>query len=103
MVISTIYIGSARGGMEQVKPPRSVFLDFPFGRQCGRPFDRGLQLSIIKDSLQALASITEPGTIIDLPYNWGEDFDCVSGQQWTTKSWLESDWRPETSSGNMTR
>ena len=103
MGISTIYVGSARDVMEQLKLPRSVFVDFPFGRQCGKAFDRDLQLSIIGDALNALKSITEPGTIIDLPYEWGEDFDCVSGQQWTTKRWPESDWRPGASSGSMTR
>ena len=103
MGIPTIYVGSARDVMEQVKPPRSVFIDFPFGRQCGKAFDRELQMSIIRDALKALKSITEPGTIIDLPYEWGEDFDCVSGQQWTTKCWPESDWRPESSSGDLMR
>lgn len=82
MGIPTIYVGSARDVMDQVKPPRSAFVDFPFGRQCGRPFDREGQMNIIKDALNALKSITEPGTIIDLPYEWGEYFDCDSGAFW---------------------
>ena len=72
--IPTIYVGSARDMMEQVKPPRSVFVNFPLGHQCGKPFDRELQMSIIKDALQALSTLDEPGTVVDLPYEWGEDF-----------------------------
>lgn len=53
-----------------MKPPRSVFLNFPMGRQAGKPFDRELQTRILKDALNALKTITVPGSIIDLPYEW---------------------------------
>ena len=79
MGIPTIYVGSARDMMEQVKPPRAVFVDFPFGRQCGKPFDRELQMNIIKEALEVLKSSAEPGTIADLPYEWGEEFDYQPG------------------------
>ena len=97
MGISTIYVGSAYDIMSRVKPPRSVFVDFPFGRQCGKPFDKELQMDIIKDALQALKSIREPGTILSLPYEWGVDFDCTTGQYWTTKCMPEGgkSWLPE--------
>lgn len=66
---------SARDITALVKPPRAVFLDFPLGHQTGKPFDRELQMSIVKDAFQALKTIKEPGTIVDLPYQWGEPFD----------------------------
>jgi len=72
--IPTVYVGSARDMMAQVKPPRSVFVNFPLGHQCGKPFDRELQMSIIKDALRVLSTLDEPGAIVDLPYEWGEDF-----------------------------
>ena len=102
--IPTIYLGSARDIMAQVKPPRSVFVDFPFGRQCGKPFDRELQRNIIKDALKTLKSATKPAEIIDLPYEWGETFDAITGQYWATKCLPEEgrSWIPETSSGKMT-
>lgn len=51
--------------------PRSVFLNFPLGHQGGgRPFDKEGQTRVIKDALTALTTIKEPGTIIDLPYQW---------------------------------
>jgi len=58
-----------------VKPPRAVFVNFPLGRQTGKPFDRELQMKIIKDAFDALKSIKEPGKIIDLPYQWKEGDD----------------------------
>jgi hypothetical protein len=32
-----------------------------------------LQKSILKDALNALKTIKEPGTIVKLPYRWGDD------------------------------
>ena len=61
--------------MALVKPPRAVFVDFPLGRQCGKPDDAPLQMNILKDALQALATLPTPGELIDLPYEWGEPFD----------------------------
>ena len=68
--IPTISISAARDITEAVKPPRSVFLNFPMGRQAGKPFDKALQTRILKDALAALETITVPGAIIDLPYEW---------------------------------
>lgn len=73
--IPTISVSSARDVTEMVKPPRSVFVNFPLGHTTGKPFDRELQMSIIKDAFNALKSIKTPGTIIDLPYQWNEGDD----------------------------
>lgn len=71
--ISTLIIGSARDVMEAVKGPRAVYVDFPLGHNIGKPFDNSLQLNILKDAFEALKSIKQPGTIVDLPYKWNED------------------------------
>ena len=76
--ISTVYIGSCRDMMALVKPSRSVFVDFPLGRQCGKPHDVPLQMGIMKDALQALVRSKTPGELIDLPYEWGEPFSWAS-------------------------
>jgi hypothetical protein len=73
--IPTISLSSARDITESVKPPRSVFINFPLGHTAGKPFNRELQVKIIKDAFEALKSIKEPGTIIDLPYKWQDDDD----------------------------
>jgi hypothetical protein len=73
--IPTISLSSARDITESVKPPRSVFVNYPLGHTSGKPFDRELQMKIIKDAFDALKSIREPGAIIDLPYKWQGDDD----------------------------
>ncbi len=52
----------------RLKLPRVVSLRFPFGYPLGK--EEKVQRQIIGDALHALATITEPGTIIDLPYVW---------------------------------
>ncbi len=71
---STVYMGSCRDMMEQVKPPRSAFINFPLGRQCGRPNENEMQKNILKDALSLLITETSPGNIVDLPYEWERPF-----------------------------
>lgn len=73
--IPTTSVTSAIDITRLVKPPRSVFLNFPLGHQTGQKFDPELQKSILKDALNALYTIEEPGTILDLPYRWADDDD----------------------------
>ena len=61
--------------MSQVKPPRSAFVNFPLGHPCGTPFDADLQIRILKDALNVLATATTPGDIVDLPHEWDGPFD----------------------------
>jgi hypothetical protein len=87
--------------MARVKPPRSAFLNFPLGRQCGKPNDPILQMSILKAALDVLVNATTPGEIVDLPFEWGSPFDWesymhdldvmlkeegVQAQEWAPKS-----------------
>ena len=81
--IPTISVSSARDITESVKPPRSVFLNFPLGHTTGKPFHRDLQMKIIKDAFDALKSIKEPGTIVDLPYQWQEGDDSWERKAFT--------------------
>jgi hypothetical protein len=67
--------------MSRVKPPRSVFVNFPLGHQCGRPGDIDLQIRILKDALNVLAKATTPGEVVDLPYEWDGPFDFSSYMQ----------------------
>jgi D-proline reductase (dithiol) PrdB len=56
-----------------VKPPRTVFVNFPLGHPTGKPFQPELQKSIVKDALNALKTIEAAGTIVTLPYRWTAD------------------------------
>ncbi len=77
--ICTVYVGSARDMMGQVKPPRPVFVNYPLGHQCGKAFDKELQMGIIKDALHTLTTLQEPGQITDLPHEWSEEFTFSPG------------------------
>lgn len=61
--------------MAQVKPPRSAFINFPLGRQCGKPHDTELQKKILRNALNVLKTAKEPGEIANLPFEWDEPFD----------------------------
>lgn len=66
-----------------VRPPRSVFINFPLGHQTGKPNDPALQRAIVLDALAAAGSISVPGEVVTLPYVWDEQDD----------SWEETDYR----------
>jgi hypothetical protein len=68
--ISTIGISIVRQYTEKVKPPRSVFVAWPFGHPLGEPFNVEQQRMILMDAFKALYSIKTPGEIVDLPYKW---------------------------------
>ena len=71
--IPTISMSSAYSITAAVNPPRSVYLDFPLGRTAGKPHDVPLQRRVLRDTLDALATIDTPGTIRRLPYRWADD------------------------------
>jgi len=73
--IPTVYIGSCRNMMAQVKPPRSLFVNFPLGRQCGPPNDRAMQIKILKNALNILESASIPGDILNFSESWNRLFD----------------------------
>ena len=61
--------------MERVKAPRNVFVNFPLGRQCGKPNDRDMQTNILKAALGYLKNASTPGQFADLPFQWDQPFD----------------------------
>lgn len=55
---------------EATKPPRTYFLRYPFGHALGEKNNHKQQEQIVKDALDLLNTITQPGTIVDSPYQW---------------------------------
>ena len=82
--IPTLCMTSALDITQAVKPPRSVFVNFPLGHETGKPHQPELQRSIVRDAFHALVTITIPGTIVTLPYLWDENDD----------SWEDKEYRP---------
>lgn len=53
-----------------MKPPRTVFLRWPFGHPLGEPHNVAQQRVVLAEAFAALCSIERAGEIIDLPYRW---------------------------------
>ena len=65
-------LGSMRVPLLRVKPPRSVVTKFPRGATLGAPGDRATQRQVLLDAFAALQTMTEPGSLLELPYEWQE-------------------------------
>ncbi|MCZ7582162.1 MAG: hypothetical protein M5R36_01850 [Deltaproteobacteria bacterium] len=53
----------------RVRPPRAIFLKWPFGHPLGEPDNLPQQRRVLQDALDLAASATEP-TIVELGYRW---------------------------------
>jgi hypothetical protein len=56
------------------------------GNPFGRPSDKVQQRQILIDALQALESMKAAGEILDLPYEWGDEFAMNLGSGYRAKS-----------------
>lgn len=52
------------------KLPRAANVNFPFGSPAGNPNDAEKQLRVIKAALNLLEEAEEPGTIVELDFEW---------------------------------
>jgi D-proline reductase (dithiol) PrdB len=68
--IPTISTGNSADRMAHINPPRAVLVKFARGSMFGEPGNVKRQRRIILDALEALQTMTEPGTIQELPYRW---------------------------------
>ncbi|HEY7254527.1 MAG TPA: hypothetical protein VIG37_28825 [Methylomirabilota bacterium] len=58
--IATTSISMVREHTEKVKPPRALFVPFPFGHALGRPNDPDLQHRVLRATLDLLAEPAGP-------------------------------------------
>lgn len=77
--LCTVLAGSAYDILELVKPPRAIFTDFPMGHPFGRN-NKEQHISLIKDAFRVLTQAQEPGTLVVLPYYWGEPWEWIPGK-----------------------
>jgi len=68
--VATVGITLSREISERVRPPRTLYLRYPFGHPLGQPHQRAQQRQIVRDALALLHGVTTPGTIVDSPYRW---------------------------------
>ncbi len=68
--ISTVTLTTIKEVTAQIKVPRPLFVNFPFGRTLGPARDTDQQRAIIGDMVRVLKTHDRPGRMVDLPYVW---------------------------------
>lgn len=69
----TVIIGSARDIVEACAVPRFLFVDFPLGNPCGKPWDDVMQRRIVGAAIDLFESATDAATTVASPERWGDD------------------------------
>ncbi len=75
--IPTVLVSTGRDLTAQVRPPRSVFVNFPMGNPFGKPGDVVTQRRILLTALRTAERSDDPGLIVDLPDEWDEPFATI--------------------------
>ncbi|MBM4762968.1 hypothetical protein GNT69_11870 [Bacillus sp. B15-48] len=68
--ISTISISHLGHLTKKVRVPRALQIKFPLGRSFGKAGEIEMQRKILVDCLYYLKEMTEPETMVKLPYKW---------------------------------
>lgn len=71
--LSTLCMSSALDITRAVHPPRAAFLDYPLGHTTGKPHQPELQREILLQALESFSSLTTPGSVTMLPFQWSTD------------------------------
>ena len=56
-----------------IKPPRTLFLDFPIGCPAGKPNEPELQREILRAAFRAAPHFCDPWKMEELPFQWSAD------------------------------
>ena len=54
----------------KVRPPRALYLRYPFGHPMGEAGAVAQQRTILLDALRALETVSTPGQIVEPGYRW---------------------------------
>ena len=63
-------IGSALDIVQSCGVPRFLFVDFPLGNPCGKPWDTPMQQRILAQALELFDTVREPMTTRVSPERW---------------------------------
>jgi hypothetical protein len=71
--ISTIGITLLKEVTKKVRPPRSLYLRYPFGHPLGEAFRVAQHRAILLEALRGLETAPAPGTILEPGFRWRRD------------------------------
>ena len=75
--LPTVVIGSGRDIVEECGVPRFLFVDFPLGNPCGKPYDTAMQDAIAGAALDLLERAWAPRTTVQRPEVWNAQDDLA--------------------------
>ena len=78
--IATVCVSTGRDLTEQVKPPRSLFVDFPMGNNFGEAFNTEQQSAILTRALALIGEVENGGTLEDWPQAWATPVEYFRGR-----------------------
>lgn len=73
MGIATVSFSLVREMTDQVKPSKALSIQHPFGLTLGAVGDAATHEALLRDCLRYAGEPLPAGTIVDLPYRWGDD------------------------------
>ena len=79
--ISTVCVSTGRDLTVQVKPPRSLFLNFPMGNNFGEPFNIKQQSAILGRALALVEEVKTAGVLEDWPGAWSAPVEYFTGKK----------------------
>ena len=69
--LPTVMIGSALDIVEHCGVPRFLFVDFPLGNPCGKPWDEAMQARIVAQGMSLFETARAPMTTARSTEEWG--------------------------------
>ena len=69
----TVIIGSALDIVEHCGVPRFLFVDFPLGNPCGKPWEAAMQMRIVREGVALFETAEAPATTVVSGERWGDD------------------------------
>jgi hypothetical protein len=70
--IPTVCVVMNRDITENTKPPRAIYVHFPYGAPLGPAGQSETQMAVVREALDVLVSATDPGTIVESTIDWPE-------------------------------
>lgn len=81
--IPTVCISTGRDLTAQVKPPRSLFVNFPMGNNFGEPFNADQQTAILSRALELFEEVEIGGVLEDWSDSWPTPVEYFTGRSGT--------------------
>jgi len=78
--IPTVCVSTGRDLTVQVKPPRSLYVNFPMGNNFGAPFATEQQSAILGRALDLILEVEEGGYLEDWREEWPEPVVYFTGR-----------------------